>query len=49
MDPLDFGTIAIEAHDGEELMPDGLAAERLERPTDGERLVRSAQRLGEQI
>jgi hypothetical protein len=42
MDPLDFGTIAVEAHDSEELTSDGLTAECFERPTDGERLVRSA-------
>src|SRR5262245_8289086 len=47
VDPLDFGPITVELHDGEEAVPDGLTAELFDRAADRERLVRSAQRLGE--
>jgi hypothetical protein len=42
MDPEDFGTIAVEAHDGEESMSDRLAAELFESAADCKRLIQSA-------
>ena|SRR5271169_108325 len=42
VDPLNFGTTAVEAHNRKESMPDGLSACPFYRLANAERLVRSA-------